>query len=226
MVSGVWIPKGLRKHLSFSSSQHQQQRILAKSNPTECIRILQIYNSTGNLYYWQLLMQKEKTKLCSNTDGMVDSRQAWQSMYTLHVILSSFFVAFWASNFACKDVYPGSPASPCWGRAEHTGLQPHLWGNNWLSKMRYLSRLVHCNYTMCFLTKLLLFSSCIFFFYCILEVATDRETVQLICSDSSKPTVTHHTNTCFSWDVRREWHGPKEWRTSWNHWGFGYTVLL
>lgn len=102
MVSGVWIPKGLRKHLSFSSSQHQQQRILAKSSPPEYIRILQIYNSTGNLYYWQLLMQKEKTKLCSNTDGMVDSRQSWQTMYTLHVILSSFFVAFWASNFACR----------------------------------------------------------------------------------------------------------------------------
>lgn len=104
MVSGAWIPKGLRKGLSFSSSQHQQLRIRAKSNPTECIRILQIYYSTGNHFcitdsHW---CKKKKTKLCPITDGMVNSRQAWQSTHTMHMMLTSFFVAFWASTFACR----------------------------------------------------------------------------------------------------------------------------
>lgn len=65
--NGVWCMDtqgALDRTCPFSSSQHQQQRILTKSSPTKCIRILQIYYSTGNHFcitdnYW---CKNKKTK--------------------------------------------------------------------------------------------------------------------------------------------------------------------
>lgn len=87
MVSGVWIPKGLRKDLSFLSSAS------AAENPTECIRILQIYYSTGNHFcitdnYWC----KKKKQNCAllqmgwSTLGKHDSLRTqckWCSVHSL-----------------------------------------------------------------------------------------------------------------------------------------------